>query len=54
MSTGTKKKAPVNLSEYAQERMPFDAVIRTLGKIKQSAPTKAKPAKDSKSKGANP
>jgi hypothetical protein len=40
-----KKEKPVDLSEYAEERIPFDAVIRKLGKVKLAEPEKKKTAK---------
>lgn len=41
----TKQAKPLDLSEYAEEKIPFDAVIRRLGNTKAPAPTKRKTAK---------
>jgi hypothetical protein len=47
MTTATKQAKPVDLSEYAEEAIPFDVVTRKLGKTKPAIPeiTKRKPAK---------
>lgn len=37
----TKPKPAVDLREYEEEKVPFDVVIKQLGKAKQSIPAKA-------------
>ena len=44
MTKPAKQPKPIDLSEYAEERVPFDAVILKLAKVKPPQPT-AKPAK---------
>ena len=39
----TKQPKPVDLSEYAEERIPFDTVIRKLSRVKTTHATPAKP-----------
>ena len=43
MSKPAKKQKPVDLSEYAEEAVPFDTVIRQLARAKPDC-TPAKPA----------
>lgn len=46
MTKPVKQPKPVDLSEYAEEAVPFDAVIRKLAKVKPTHSTaKHKPAK---------
>lgn len=47
MAKPAKQPGPIDLSEYAEEAMPFDAVIRKLASVKSthSASTKQKPAR---------
>lgn len=42
----TKQPKPIDLSEYAEESVPFGAVILKLAKVKRAQPAvKRKPAK---------
>lgn len=46
-----KKPKPIDLSEYTEEKIPFDDVIRKVGKVKpqhKPSPPKKKNKKDSK------
>lgn len=45
MEKTTKHTKPSDLSEYSEERIPFDVVIRKLGKVKTATPEKKKTAK---------
>ena len=46
MNKPTKQPKPIDLSEYAEEAVPFDAVILKLAKVKPAQPAaKIKPAK---------
>lgn len=45
MTKPAKQPKPIDLSEYAEERVPFDAVILKLAKVKPAQPAKHKPAK---------
>jgi hypothetical protein len=44
----TKKPKPVDLSEYEQEAVPFDAVIRQLARVKPAHPAPHKPQRKAK------
>ena len=48
-NAGKPKPKPVDLSEYAEEAIPFDEVIRVLGKAHAPEPP-PKPAKRAKRK----
>ena len=39
----TKQTNPADLSEYAEEKIPFDAVIKRLGRAAAPAPQTPKP-----------
>jgi hypothetical protein len=39
MQKPTKQSKPIDLSEYAEEAVPFDAVILELAKVKSAQPT---------------
>jgi hypothetical protein len=44
-----KKSRQIDLSEYSEEALPFDAVIRQIAKVKPAhLPAKKKPAKSSR------
>lgn len=44
METKTVKKTKqIDLSEYSEEAIPFDMVIRKIGKANQNLPVKSKP-----------
>lgn len=42
MTAAQKQAKPLDLSEYAEEAIPFDAVIRKLGKVKPAEHEKPK------------
>lgn len=43
-----QKPKPIDLSEYAEEAIPFDAVIRKLAHVKPANEPQAKPRKKAK------